>query len=92
MGYGFVSSGCWIFFQDIGSFYIPDDLLAKFDNTKKTLGAQQENSHFYHSRVVEIRQEHICFESRTSKIVVFVKSENIRLSSKICLRRLICFT
>lgn len=56
MGYGSVSSGRWIFFQDIGSFYIPDDLLAKFDNTKKTLGAQKENSHFYNLRVVEIRQ------------------------------------
>jgi len=56
MGYGPVSPGYWIFFQDIGSFYIPDDLLANFDNTKKRTGPLKENSHFYHLRVVEIRQ------------------------------------
>jgi hypothetical protein len=37
MGYGPVSLGCWILFQEIGSFYISDDLLETLKAQRKYL-------------------------------------------------------
>ena len=82
MGYGSASSGRWIFFQEIGSFYIPDDLLAKFDNAKKTLRTQKENSHFYNLRVVEIRQKLSCLKSGISNLVKSIKAKTSDLAPK----------